>query len=432
MNQIAARISSDRGRPKAPVPNPSRSGSANAIRREQAGPEGILDLQRSVGNSATAAMLRSPSRISAPVKPSVQRDDGTPPSGSQDGGQSSEWPKQREEMEQIRANATARQSQAVACVGFATNVLSSLKARLEACANVYSRGYERYANVVYAAQQAAKSEEEWLEIGVGILMAVALANPISAVAEGLGVEAGLAEATGSEAAAKLLTEAGKEAVVSGGAELVKGGVKQTGLLEVAGSTMEPGGLKPEVVKLQLWEKLVNMHGEVLATIDRAGMQSMIASAAEYAIGEIKAQMSGGSAADLDVPSLHSLIGDLAAADAASASIDARLSSAITALQGIQASLGSAACAEGREDEMERDIWLMWMAELPDDEAKILDIDAIEDHLISLGFITSYYGNGGSLGVDTGIFTTKNDCLKIIEAAKGKAEELKAKYTSLTG
>jgi len=335
-------------------------------------------------------------------------------------------------MEQIRANATARQSQAVACVGFATNVLSSLKARLEACANVYSRGYERYANVVYAAQQAAKSEEEWLEIGVGILMAVALANPISAVAEGLGVEAGLAEATGSEAAAKLLTEAGKEAVVSGGAELVKGGVKQTGLLEVAGSTMEPGGLKPEVVKLQLWEKLVNMHGEVLATIDRAGMQSMIASAAEYAIGEIKAQMSGGSAADLDVPSLHSLIGDLAAADAASASIDARLSSAITALQGIQASLGSAACAEGREDEMERDIWLMWMAELPDDEAKILDIDAIEDHLISLGFITSYYGNGGSLGVDTGIFTTKNDCLKIIEAAKGKAEELKAKYTSLTG
>jgi hypothetical protein len=332
-------------------------------------------------------------------------------------------------MEQIRARAAGRQFQAEACVGLAANVLSSLKARLEACANVYSRGYERYANVVHAAQKDAKSEEEWLEIGVGILMAVALANPISAAAEGLGVEAGLAEVTG-ETVAKLLTEAGKEAVVSGGAELGKGGLKKTGWLEVAGSTMEPGGLKPEVMKLHLWEKLVDLHGKILTTIDRAGMQSMIASAAEYAIGEIKAQMSGGSAADLDVPTLHSLIGDLAAGDAASASIDAGLSSAITALQGIQASLGSAASAEEREDEMERDIWLLWIAELGDDEAKALDIDAIEDHLVSLGFITAYYGNGGSLGVDTGIFTTKNDCLKMIEAAKGKAEELKSKYNSL--
>ena len=126
------------------------------------------------------------------------------------------------------------------------------------------------------------------------------------------------------------------------------------------------------------------------------------------------------------------LGDLAAADTASASIDVGLSSAITALQGIQASLGSAASAEEREDEMERDIWLLWMAELSDDEAKTLDIDAIEDHLVSLGFITGYYGNGGSLGVDTGIFTTKNDCVKMIEAAEEKAEELQTKYGSLIG
>ena len=333
-------------------------------------------------------------------------------------------------MENVRARAAMRQFQVEACAGLATNVLGSLKAHLEASANVYGRGYERYATVVHAAQEAAKSEEEWIEIGVGILMAVALANPVSAAAEALDVEAGLLGVTGSEKMAELLAEAGKEAVVSGSAEAGKGIAKHTGLLEVAGSTMAPGGLKPEVMKLHLWEKLVDLHGKILGTISQADMQSLIASGAEYAIGEIKAQMSGGSAADLDLPTLRSLVGDLTAADAASAKIDESLSKALAELQGIQESLASAPSPEGREDEMERDIWLLWMAELSDDEAKILDIDDIEDHLVSLGFITAHYSDGGSLDVDTGIFTTKNDCLKMIEAAKNKAEELKSKYGSL--
>jgi hypothetical protein len=69
---------------------------------------------------------------------------------------------------------------------------------------------------------------------------------------------------------------------------------------------------------------------------------------------------------------------------------------------------------------------MWMADLGDDEAKY--IDSVEDHLVALGFITGYYGSGGSLGVDTGIYTTKADCVRIINAAKPKAAEIKAKYS----
>jgi hypothetical protein len=160
------------------------------------------------------------------------------------------------------------------------------------------------------------------------------------------------------------------------------------------------------------------------------MQSLIASGAEYAIGEIKAQVGGGAGADLDVATLHGLIGTLAVDDAASAGLDARLSTAIGALQGVKASLASAPSPFGREGEMERDIWILWMAELSEDEAKVLDRDPIEDHLEALGFITSHYGSGGSLGVDTGIWTTENDCLKMIEAARGEAGALRQRYGSI--
>lgn len=194
--------------------------------------------------------------------------------------------------------------------------------------------------------------------------------------------------------------------------------------------MDPGGLKPEVMKLHLWEQLVNLHDRVLATIAAADLQSLIASGAEYAIGEIKVQEGGGPGADLDVATLHDLIGTLAADDSVSASLDAALGNATAALQALEAQFSVAPNPLGREDEVERDIWLLWMAELPEDEAKVLDIDVIEDHLVSLGLITGYYGNGGSLGVDTGVYTTKNDCLKMIGAAKHEAEGLMSKYGSL--
>ena len=46
--------------------------------------------------------------------------------------------------------------------------------------------------------------------------------------------------------------------------------------------------------------------------------------------------------------------------------------------------------------------------------------------------TSGYGSGGYLGVDTGLYTTKNDCLKLIEAAKSEAAKLRTKYGSVGG
>ena len=179
--------------------------------------------------------------------------------------------------------------------------------------------------------------------------------------------------------------------------------------------------------------LVDLHTSVLKTISRAELLSLIASGAEYAIGEIKAQIGGGGGADLEVPVLHALIGTLAADDAAYAGLEARLSTAIAALQGVRSSLSSAPSPFGREEEMEKDIWILWMAELPEEEAKVLDNDPIEDHLRdALGFITEHHQGGGTLHVDTGYWTTEADCLKMIEAARARAGALQQKYGSITG
>jgi hypothetical protein len=99
---------------------------------------------------------------------------------------------------------------------------------------------------------------------------------------------------------------------------------------------------------------------------------------------------------------------------------------------LKKSLDKAGSPQGREWELERDIWILWMAELPEDEAKVLDIDAIEDHLEAMKIKTSGYSGGGYLGVDTGFYTTKNDCLKLIEAAKPEAAKLRAKYGAVGG
>ena len=222
--------------------------------------------------------------------------------------------------------------QAEACAGLGTDVLTSLKSRLDGVSTVYGNAYERYAAVIQAGKAAAKSEEEWLDIGVGILLAVAVGTGVGAAGIALEVGEGLA------------VEAGKEAITATVTELGKHEVKEhTGLLEVVGTNLEPGGLKPAVMKLKLWEQLVDLHGKVLKTIKVASLQSLIASGAEYAIGEIKAQVGGGAGADLDVATLHGLIGTLAADDAASAKVDASLGTAIAALQISSNSLVMFAC-----------------------------------------------------------------------------------------
>lgn len=353
-------------------------------------------------------------------RPALQRDDGAAATVAP-APASTEWAAQRGELEGIRARASARQFQAEGVVGLAAEVLESARSHMEGASTVYSQAYSDYAAVIAAGKAAAKNEEEWIDVGVGIALAISFAVGVGAAAEFLEIGSGLA------------IEAGKEAIVSTSAEMAKKyGAKKTGWFEVVGSTLEPGSLKPEVMKLGLWQRLVDLHSSVLKTVKMSEMQGLIASGSEFAIGEIKAQMGGGAGAEMSAADLHNLIGTLANDDGQFGNLDKTLSSAFTSLQDIKKSLGEAPSPYSRRWETERDIWILWMAELSEDEAETLDIDAIEDHLETMKLKTSSYGNGGYLGIDTGFWTTKTDCLKLIDAARVEAEKLKEKYGSIAG
>jgi hypothetical protein len=335
----------------------------------------------------------------------------------------------RAQMEGIRARATARSLKTAACVGLGNSVLTNARVHLQDAAAVYGNAYHDYEAVIAAAKKAAKREEELIEIGVSIVLAVGFATGVGAAAEALTLVA----AEGASMGTILAYKAAEEVVVAGSTEGAKYlGKHKTGLLEVAGSQMEAGGLNPAVMKLQLWEDLVHLHEGLLKTANLGGLQSLVASNAEFAIGEIKAQMGGGTGAELEPSVLENLMTTLINNDAQVGDLDSRLDAAITQLQALQKRVENAADPRSQRSEIERDIWLLWMAELSDDEATILDIDAIEDHLESMKFITSHWSWGGFLGVDTGYYTTKADCLKMIEAAKHEAAKLRTKYGSVSG
>jgi hypothetical protein len=342
-----------------------------------------------------------------------------------------EWSAERGEMEEVRARATTRQLAAEAYVGKAAKVIETVKTRLITAVTVYGEAYKEYAKYIAMAKTAAKQEEELIDIGVGILLAVTFGAALEAGVAWAGMEAA-EEGASATLAGKIAHGAAKgaktEAVVGTATEGAKTGAKRSGLLEVVGTDLEPGGLKPEALKLKLWNDLVTLHEQVLGVVKLASFQSLIASGAEYAIGEIKAQIGGGAGADMPVADLHDLIGTLAADDAAFAQLDDAFSGAIAAMEGIHASVLAAPEPSGRQQEVEQSIWILWIAELSEEESDVLDINAIENHLAAIGVL----GPGSRLGVDFGWWTFKSDEVKAIHAARGKKAEIEEEITKPAG
>jgi len=64
-----------------------------------------------------------------------------------------------------------------------------------------------------------------------------------------------------------------------------------------------------------------------------------------------------------------------------------------------------------------------MGTLSDDDSDILDLDAIEDHLASIGIL----GSSGILGVDFGDYTSKEDELAALRASRPQSTAIREKY-----
>ena len=317
----------------------------------------------------------------------------------------------RDEVEMIRGRSTARFLQTSATVTAGVRALEKLKGVLLRVSEIYKVAYKGYEQAVKAAGKEAQNQQEYLDFFVGL---------------GIGVSAGLLSewlfvAEGASLTLEVVVEVGTEL----GEGLAGGGVKASGILDIVGKDLAPSrDLDPMVIELEIYKLLENLTGKMLALERYGESQFFINSAAEYTIGEIKSHVAGGEQ-EMSEGDLIDLIETLVFADQHSGILDKTLKQFGGKLDEIQSIMEAAPVQS--VNEMEQDIWILWLSTIADSESDILDLDAIEDRLLSVGVI----GPSSRLGVDFGWYTSEADELAALMAARAKALEVRSRVMELT-
>ncbi len=311
--------------------------------------------------------------------------------------------KNRPSVEAARVNALVRLGKITKLQSDGIRAIGSLKGQLLKVSERYDQAYKQFATVIAAARKEARDEQEYVDIVVGIAIGVGVGlcfEAVGAAALVEGLSGGAATALG-----KWAIKASGEAVGEGGEAYA--GKKTEGWTEVAGKDLQPDGLKPEVLKMEIWKSLSKLY-ESVAKIGVGSLdQALLMGSADYAIGEIKAQRGGG--ADMIPDEDVDLVLAVLNADKGSKGLDNALDQTIEKMAALEGSIAN--MPDYYVTQMEKDIWILWMSKLEKD-CNIIDIHAIEDHLASLGL------------VNFGWYTTDAEENEAIEKAKQQATEVR--------
>jgi hypothetical protein len=314
--------------------------------------------------------------------------------------------KNRPGVETARANALVRVGKIAKLQSDGSRVIGSLKTRLMQVAERYDQAYQKYAEVIAAAKQEARDQQDMMDLVVGIAIGVTVGLALEAAGAAALFEAG---GVAAKALGKWGAKAAGEATGEGVEALGGKGGKATGITEVAGKDLQPDGLKPEVLRMQIWKALTKLHESLSKAAQGSLDQTLLMGTAEYAIGEIKSQKGGG--ADMTAEEDVELVLAVISADKGSQGLDKALDQASQKFAALKS--GVTAMPSYDVKQMEKDIWILWMSSLSKD-SNILDIDAIEDYL----------GPKGLGLVDFGIYTSDSDENEAIEKAKKQATEVR--------
>ncbi|HJZ82701.1 MAG TPA: DUF4157 domain-containing protein [Pyrinomonadaceae bacterium] len=317
----------------------------------------------------------------------------------------------RDEVELIRGRAFTRYYQVSGTVGIGARVIENIKSNLLDASTRYHSAYDGYATAIRAAGQEARSQQQWFDFFMGIAIGVSA----GVLSEWLFV------AEGASLALEMTVEVGAEV-----AEGVTGaGLRASGLTEFVGQDLAPSrDLDPMVFDLEIYRLLESLHRKILSFAGYADAQFLINGAAEYAIGEIRVHVAGGQE-EMSESDLLDLISALMRADSSSADLDRTMPALRSRLQDIETRVLSAPVQTTQE--MEQDIWILWMSTILNRDSNILDYDAIEDHLASIGVL----GPNSRLGVDFGWWTSEDDELAALEAARDQATRIRHRNSELT-
>jgi hypothetical protein len=272
----------------------------------------------------------------------------------------------------------------------------------------YGMAYDSYSHYIRAAREEAQNQNMWIGIitgvaaGIGLGLLAAFALP-STAAGAFAITLNEALVAGASAAG----QAGMGALVTSGVSNV---------FTVPGGNLEPSGLSPDVVRLNVWRKAAEIYREGLLLVEaqqrlqQLGLQS----------SELRRQIQlllAGQSVSVSIEHLRQAVPEIyntrTRLFGKQAIIQTRLDQQQNILTQIQQT------PEVIVREYEKGIWIMWLSDLANSDSDMIDLDAIEDRLLDLGLIADYEHGNTSLGVNFGRWTSKDDELDAIRAARGQ-------------
>gem|GEM_PF-4176801 len=237
----------------------------------------------------------------------------------------------------------------------------------------YSRHYRvawgNFSGVLRRAQQEARETAEM----VNVLSGMAL-GAIFGVAFG-----------GAENA---LEHAGHE--LSHLAEVAIKAVEKTGEgvthheIHSHAEELEPEGISPDAISADVLARIMSVN-EALAGLNGATFEvTQIASSAEYCIGEIRGHISNG-VADMSETEVKEMADALIACGEGMGSMSTSIESVRHSLTTLRSATQGAHIPSASA--LERQLWILWIAELPADSNGVLDNDVLEDYLRPKGLVS---------------------------------------------
>ncbi|MEH2218640.1 MAG: DUF4157 domain-containing protein [Nostoc sp.] len=300
------------------------------------------------------------------------------------------------------------------CVDLSVAQTDLISTKLRIFSLNYDMAYSNYSRVIGQGRAEAQNQTLWrgifLGIGTGILAGLAAAYIAPSTAAGW---LALTLADGLTAAGSSFLQATASSAIA---------LAVSDAITTRGSDLQPGGLSPDVLKSNIWQHVASMYRGALQTNKILANLHRNTVIIERLIAEMRVQIAGGA-------SEHSAADILTATNAMIAHINgmttvfSELKQKSTAISDFSKSISAYDPTKPGVAQMEKDIWVMWMGTLSNDDSDILDLDNIEDHLKSIGIL----GNGGLLGVDFGDYTSEDDELAALAAARPRAATIKGEY-----
>jgi hypothetical protein len=291
----------------------------------------------------------------------------------------------------------------------------SVREDLAVQASQYGVAYRQFSSVVGAGRAEAQNQEFWTNIALGI--------PI-----GVGVGLYAAWALPTEAAGWGTVALGELAGIIGSSagQSLTGGLLSAGLSELvspAGTNLQPSGLPPEFVQTKVWQTAARIYRDGLAHTALASKVHDASVLSQALIGEIRVHLAGGETV-IGLSDIKRLVKNLdSSRRKLMGGIRHHIRWKLSMLRKLEKATES--MKSYTSEDMEKDIWILWIAGL--DDPSVLDLDEIEDYLHGkIGIL----GRRSLLGVDFGLLTTDEDVQEAHRAAVAKAAPIQKRIKDL--